>query len=79
MTREYAKIVDADGTIQPNLVRDMFSKAILNTDTSVVRKHQKRLIDLQKEENRTREIDNLKSELDEIKGLLRDLIKQEVR
>jgi len=77
MTKQYAKVVNNEGVIQTNLVRDMVSKAILNTDVSVVRKHQKRLQDLQKEENRINEIQNLKNELGEIKDLLRTLLNKE--
>lgn len=64
----YAKIVDHNG-----LVRDMTSQAILNTDMTVVRKHEKRAMDLAKEEARTVEIDNLKNELAELRDLLRSL------
>ena len=71
MSRQYARITD-----QPMLVRDMSSQAILNTDLSVVRKHEKRVNRLQKEEERSLEIINLKNELAELRQMLRDLTKK---
>jgi hypothetical protein len=66
---KYAKIIE-----EKYLVRDMYSKAVLNTDTSAVRRHEKRLMDLQKEEVRDKEINSLRSELSEIKKLLYTMI-----
>lgn len=66
---QFAKIVD-----HKHLVRDLYSKAVLNTDTTVVRKHEKRMRDLQKEEVRTAEINNLKTEMADIKKLLQALV-----
>ncbi len=68
MPRDYAKIVD-----HPTLIRDMGSQAVLNTDLTVVRRHEKRASDLAKEEARTHEINNLKSELAELKEMLKAL------
>jgi hypothetical protein len=67
----YAKIVD-----HKHLVRDLHSKAILNTDPTVLRKHEKRIIDLQKEEERKNEINIIKSDIAEIKNLLKSLTRQ---
>ncbi len=64
----YAKIRNNEG-----LVRDMETQAILNRDLSVVRKHEARVLDLMKEENRTQEIASLKTEMAEIKEMLKGL------
>ncbi len=64
-----AKIVDHN-----NLVRDLSNQAILNTDLSLVRKHEKRVVDLQKEEAREQEINNLKNDINQIKELLKLLL-----
>lgn len=69
MSRTFAKIID-----HPNLVRDMGNQAILNTDLSVVRKHQKRVQDLAKEQARVDEINSLKNELAELRKMLRALV-----
>jgi hypothetical protein len=67
----FAKIVDHE-----HLIRDMSTQAVLNTDTSIVRKHEKRIIELQKEQAREVEINNIKSDLEEIKNLLFTLLKK---
>jgi wobble nucleotide-excising tRNase len=67
--KQFAKIAD-----HKFLVRDMYSKAVLTTDSSVVRKHDKRMLDLQKEEIRSAEITSLKNDMKEIKDLLRSLV-----
>ncbi len=63
-----AKVID-----HPNLIRDLETNAILNTDMLSVRKHEKRILDLQKEKEREADINNMKNELSEIKMLLRQL------
>jgi hypothetical protein len=69
----YIKVVD-----HPNLVRDTYSKAILNTDSSVVRKHEQRMKDLQKEQARDIEINNIKNDIVEIKSMLKSLLEFKV-
>jgi hypothetical protein len=59
------------------LAKDMTSGAILNTDISVVHAHEKRMREIQKETRREREINNIKSEISEIKKLLQVLINKE--
>lgn len=68
MARQFAKIMDHN-----NLVRDMGTQAVLNTDLTVVRKHEKRMQDIAKEEARTSEIKNLKNELAELRDMLKAL------
>lgn len=63
-----AKIVN-----NPTLVRDMNTQAILNTDQLAVRRHEKRVADLQKQSNREDDIDQMKSDISEIKAILRAL------
>ena len=65
---KFAKILDHYG-----LVRDLDTQAVLNTDVSVVRQHEKRIADLMKESVRETEIQNMKTELNEIKVLLKSL------
>jgi len=63
-----AKITD-----YPHLVRDLSTQAILTTDRVLVRKHEKRVADLQKEEVRELDIAQMKDDISEIKLLLRQL------
>jgi hypothetical protein len=67
--RTYAKIID-----HKSLIRDMESQAILETDLVVVRQHEKRIKDLQKEQARDAEINNLKNDMNEIKMMLSALL-----
>lgn len=69
MEVKFARIIDHD-----HLVRDMSNQAILNTDLSVVRKHEKRILELQKEKAREDEINTIKGDLAEIKNLLSKLL-----
>jgi len=57
----------------PNLVRDINTQAILNTDHVVVKRHEKRIADLQNEKIREQDIADMKSDIQEIKALLRQL------
>jgi hypothetical protein len=70
---QFAKIVD-----HKHLFRDMYSKAILNTDISVVKKHEKRMRDLQKEDARDKEFQLLKNEMIEIKKMLSMLTTKQI-
>ena len=69
MPAPYAKIEN-----HPNLIRDMNTQAILNTDRSIIRKHEERIQKLQKEEVRDKEINTLKNDITEIKTMLAQLL-----
>jgi wobble nucleotide-excising tRNase len=69
MPKAIAKIIDHN-----DLIRDMHSKAVLQTDLAVVRRHEKRIMELEKEDAREQAIDNLKRELGEIRSMLRELL-----
>jgi hypothetical protein len=53
-----------------NLIRDTYSKAILNTDVTAVKRHENRIRQIEKEKQQESEINNLKQEIAEIKSLL---------
>ena len=61
-----------------HLVKDMNSKAVINTDSSAYETAKKRALAAQAQRdeirNTTREINNLKCEMHEIKGLLKELV-----
>lgn len=63
-----AKIID-----HPNLIRDMNTQAILSTDQLAVRRHEKRVSDLQKQSAREDDIFQMKNDISEIKAILRQL------
>jgi len=64
----YARIQDHEG-----LVRDMDTQAILPIDLSIPRKHEARVLALMKEEERNKEIDSIKTDVLEIKEMLKNL------
>lgn len=63
-----AKIID-----NPSLVRDMNTQAVLNTDQLAIRRHEKRVAELQQRSARESDIDQMKTDISEIKALLRAL------
>lgn len=65
----YMKVKDKE-----HLVRDSYSKAILNTDRSALARHAKKIADAEKEKAQQDKINNLEKELSEIKELLKKLI-----
>lgn len=58
----------------PNLVKDSHSKAILNTDTSAVKRHQERFARVYKDQSRDQEIAQLKTDVSDIKKMLSQLL-----
>jgi predicted transcriptional regulator len=71
----YAKV-----TGKENLVRDERNGAILNVDNNALKSYKmarnNRIKQLEKEERMENEIDNIKSDVSEIKDLLKNLIKR---
>jgi len=65
---------------EKNLVRDERSGAILNVDNNALKSYKmvrdNRIKQLEKEERMENEIDNIKSDVSEIKNLLTELIKR---
>ena len=62
----------------PDLVRDTKSHAIINTNVNAYEKAKKRAASAQRQRDEirdtTRDINSLKSEMHEIKGLLKELV-----
>ncbi len=59
---------------EKNLVRDATTKAVLNTDLSVVKKHELKMKEMNRERARNEEINTLKKDIAEIRELLVQLI-----
>jgi hypothetical protein len=66
---EYAKISDHE-----QLIRDMKSNAVLNTDLTSLEKYR---IKREKDRQMSKDIDTLKSEMSEIKNLLHQLVNRD--
>lgn len=69
MTKRYLRVEN-----EKNLVRDSATNAILNTDISVVNKHQHRMQQLQKETSRENEINSLKNDIEELRNIVTQLM-----
>jgi len=68
--RERAKIKE-----NPNLIKDLSNFAILNTDRSVLAAHKLKMAELQRRKEVESEINNLKSEVSDIKNMLGEILK----
>lgn len=66
---KYAKVKN-----NHNFIRDMGSKAILNTDISVVRRHEQEAAKKEREEAQQHQINTLRNEISELKELIKKLI-----
>jgi hypothetical protein len=55
-------------------VRDVNNNAVLQTDMTIVRRHEVRMKELQKEQIREQELNTLKQDVQEIKNLLKQLL-----
>lgn len=66
---KYAKVKN-----NQNFIRDMGSKAILNTDLSVVRRHEQEVAKKEREEAQQQQINTLQNEISELKELIKKLI-----
>lgn len=69
MDRNFAR------TDQPTLIRDLRNQAVLQTDQKVLDRHKKVMFDKVKQDKIEKEMMELKSEISEIKQLLKELIK----
>jgi uncharacterized protein (UPF0276 family) len=72
MEEKYIKVQD-----QPHLVRDSHSSGIVNTDMTAYERAIKRSKSAQALREATREINNIKCEMHEIKGLLQQLVSKQ--
>jgi len=55
-------------------VRDTRNFAILNTDRSVIAEHERKLARIQREKQQQEEINNIKSDVAEIKAMIAQLL-----
>lgn len=58
----------------PNYIKDMSNFAILNTNRAAVAKHEQKMAELRRAKQTEEEINNLKSEVSEIKTMLSKIL-----
>lgn len=61
---------------RPDLVRDSYSKAILSSDVNKLHEHRRKMAMMKSLINNSKDIDQLKQDITEIKGLLQELVTQ---
>lgn len=71
MEVKYVKVKEHE-----HLIKDVSSGAILNTDKSAVTRHEKRIREMEKEKRRDDDLNNLKTEISELKALIKALIEK---
>lgn len=59
----------------PHYVKDFSNGAVLNTNKAVIAKHEIKMSELQKKKQVDDEINNLKTEVSEIKNMLSQILK----
>lgn len=60
---------------KPHLVKDLNNFAILNTNKAAVAQHKQKMAELQRKKQIETEINNLKSEVSDIKNMLGEILK----
>jgi uncharacterized FlaG/YvyC family protein len=68
---KYMKVKD-----ETNLVRDVYSKAILNTDKDILKKHDMKMRQVEKDKRQNEEINSLKDEINELRKLIENMLKR---
>jgi uncharacterized FlaG/YvyC family protein len=68
---KYMKVKD-----ETNLVRDVHSKAILNTDKDILKKHDMKMRQVEKDKRQNEEINSLKDEINELRKLIENMLKR---
>jgi hypothetical protein len=68
---KYMKVKD-----ETNLVRDVHSKAILNTDKDILKKHDMKMRQVEKDKRQNEEINSLKDEINELRKLIENMFKR---
>jgi predicted secreted Zn-dependent protease len=71
---KFAHIVD-----HPGLVRDLNSQAVINTDKVAIRRHEKRMKELESEKAREEALKSLRQDVDEIKDMIKCLTRHVIQ
>lgn len=68
---QYMKVKD-----ETHLVKDVYSKAVLNTDKDILKKHEMKMRQVEKEKLQQAEINSLKDEINELRKLIDNMLKR---
>lgn len=68
---KYLKVKD-----ETHLVKDVYSKAVLNTDKDILKKHEMKMRQVEKDKSQQAEINSLKEEISELRKLIENMLKR---
>lgn len=68
---QYMKVKD-----ETHLIKDVYSKAVLNTDKDILKKHEMKMRQVEKEKLQQAEINSLKDEINELRKLIDNMLKR---
>lgn len=68
---KYMKVKD-----ETHLVKDVYSKAVLNTDRDILKKHEMKMRQVEKDKSQQAEINSLKEEIDQLRKLIENMLKR---
>jgi polyhydroxyalkanoate synthesis regulator phasin len=61
---------------ETHLVKDVYSKAVLNTDRDILKKHEMKMRQVEREKSQQAEINSLKEEINELRKLIENMLKR---
>ena len=61
---------------ETHLIKDVYSKAVLNTDKDILKKHEMKMRQVEKEKSQQAEINSLKDEINELRKLIENMLKR---
>jgi polyhydroxyalkanoate synthesis regulator phasin len=61
---------------ETHLIKDIYSKAVLNTDKDILKKHEMKMRQVEKDKSQQTEINSLKEEINELRKLIENMLKR---
>lgn len=61
---------------ETHLIKDVYTKAVLNTDKDILKKHEMKMRQVEKEKSQQAEINSLKDEINELRKLIENMLKR---
>ena len=68
---KYMKVKD-----ETHLIKDVYSKAVLNTDRDILKKHEMKMRQVERDKSQQAEINSLKEEIDQLRKLIENMLKR---
>ena len=68
---KYMKVKD-----ETHLIKDVYSKAVLNTDRDILKKHEMKMRQVERDKSQQAEINSLKEEINQLRKLIENMLKR---